>query len=79
MHVLSGPGLQAVRPWIAQATLAVILITVAPNAGVPWVVWVLVGSAVLIASAALLAIWPGERRDGAPERPGAPPRRWRLP
>jgi len=74
MHVLSGPGPHVVRRWIAQAALAVLLIIVAPKAGVPWVVWVMVGSSVLIASAALLVIWPAEHTGGAPDRPGAPPR-----
>jgi hypothetical protein len=73
MHVLSGSGPQVVRRWIAQAALAVILITAAPAAGVPWVVWVMVGSAVLIASAALLAIWPGEHPGGHSEVRSPPP------
>lgn len=73
MHELSGPGHPAVRRWTAQAALALLLITVAPKAGVPWVVWVLVGSSVLVASAALLVIWPGEHTRGTPDMRGPPP------
>jgi hypothetical protein len=73
MHVLSGSGPRTIRPWIAQAALAVLLVTVAPAAGVPWVVWVMVGSLVLIASAALLVIGPAEHPGGAPEVRSSPP------
>jgi len=71
MHVLSGPGHHAVRRWTAQGALALVLITVAPAAGVQWVLWVMVGSSVLIASAALLVIWPAEHRGDAPEKRGS--------
>ena len=72
MHVLSGPGHYALRRWLAQAALAFALITLAPAAGVQWVLWVMVGSSVLIASAALLVIWPAEHR-GDTRKGGSPP------
>ncbi len=73
MHVLSGPGRHAVRRWIAQAALALVLITVAPAAGVQWVLWVMVGSSVLVASAALLVIWPAEHTGDVPKARASPP------
>src|ERR1041384_1810988 len=53
--------------WPGGGSLALVLITLAPAAGVLWVLWVMVGSSVLIASAALLAIWPAEHRGDAPQ------------
>jgi hypothetical protein len=73
MHVLSGPGHHALRRGIAQAALALVLITIAPAAGVQWVLWVMVGSSVLVATAALLVIWPAEHRGDAPQTRASSP------
>jgi hypothetical protein len=67
LHVLPGPAHFALRRGIAQAVLAVILITLAPAAGVQWVHWLMVGSSVPIVSAALLVIWPAEHGKGPRE------------
>jgi hypothetical protein len=72
MHVLSGPGHHALRRWIGQAALALLLIALAPAAGVQWVLWVMGGGLLLVASAALLVIWPEEQRGEAPKTRARP-------
>jgi putative oxidoreductase len=64
MHVLIGPGHHALKRSMAQAALAALLIAATPAAGVQWIAWLLVGCSVLIGTAALLVVWPGEHAGG---------------
>src|ERR1051325_8849036 len=64
MHVLIGPGHHALKRSMAQAALAALLIAATPAAGVQCIAWLLVGCSVLIGTAALLVVWPGEHAGG---------------
>src|ERR1041384_3975734 len=64
MHVLIGPGHHALKRSMAQAALAALLIAATPAAGVQWIAWLVVGCSVLIGTAALLVVWPGEHAGG---------------